>query len=156
MADEDYALDLVAGNPWSGLLRDVAQEEPGGPSAPDEGSGGAGGTRAGPRHREWHGLPVTRPPLEWSGTVTGHPKAMVLTQGQYGCLMSLRLRFPITVVPPTQASDGPVGGVFGYTHRTVSALLRHGLIRKSAGGGYAITDNGLHAVYMHRQHRSTG
>jgi predicted transcriptional regulator len=74
----------------------------------------------------------------------------VLTQGQYDCLMSLRLRFTIAVVPPTQASDGPVGGVFGYTHRTVSALLKHGLIRKSAGGGYTITDNGLHAVCMHK------
>jgi hypothetical protein len=151
MADEDYALDLVAGsNPWSGLLREGAQEGHGGPSGPDQGRGEAVGAHAGPRHREWHGLPVTRPPLEWSGTVTGHSKAMVLTQGQYDCLMSLRYRFPIAVVPPTRAHDAPVGGVFGYTHRTVSGLLRHGLIKQGKGGAYAITDNGLHAVYMHR------
>ncbi len=133
-------------NPWSGLVRPGGG---GGEGAPADLPAAASPAHL-PAGTEWHGLPVTRVPLEWSGTVAGNPRPMVLTQGQYDCLMSLRLRFPITVVPPTQANDGPVGGVFGYTHRTVSALLKHGLIRKSAGGGYSITDNGLHAVYRYK------
>ena len=137
-------MELMMCNPWSGLVRpgvgDVAPADPPAAAPPARMAAGI----------EWHGLQVTQVPLEWSGTVAGNPRPMVLTQGQYDCLMSLRLRFSITVVPPTQASDGPVGGVFGYTHRTVSALLKHGLIRKGAGGTYSITDNGLHAVYKHK------
>lgn len=134
-------------NPWSGLMRsgDTDMSSSGRAAAPVP--------EPMPVDATWHGLPVTGVALEWSGTVTGNPKPVGLTAAQYDCLMTLRYRFAIVVVPPAAAHDRPVNAVFGYTHRTVHGLLRHGLIRQLPGGQFGITDNGLHAVRMHRKAR---
>ena len=145
----DGSDELMAGNPWSGLLR---SDESGEGEAPPDG-GAAPSLKPMPADVLWHGQPMTQVPLEWSGTLTGSAKPIALTVSQYDCLMTLRYRFTIRVVPPAAANDAPVNGVFGYTHRTVNGLLRHGLIRQLPGGRYGITDNGLHALHANRVRR---
>ncbi len=140
----DDVAELVGGNPWSGLVR----HDDGGCSAAS-----VPAPESMPADAIWHGLPVTHEPLEWSGSVTGDARPLALTLSQHDCLMTLRYRFPIRVVPPAAARDGVVNGVFGYTHRTVNGLLRHGLIRQLPNGRYGITDNGLHALRMNRVRR---
>ena len=83
---------------------------------------------------------------QWSGTSIKDLPIKVLTFRQYECLEDARYGFTVVGVNSLELQSPQPHKTRAHGKKTVASLAKHGFLAGDSERGFAITDDGLHAL----------